>query len=353
MASRPLGIGLLAGGVGLVVLMLAWLAVSGAHGGGIVLGLILLFVLAGPLLGSGAYILSRQPAEARQAAEFASRRRVIDSDRVFRTEIATSLRSLAGGNPVLPAALLGTLADELQSPSHTTAEWQSSVALDDSQLELLGRYDDLVRERVRRLRDDPTDAQAAVRELSQAIDQREDLLLRGRAAPSLDPSVLLRTDAPRQVDLEAIGVGDAVSRDRTDYVVESVASYFAEGQRWKLARLVPSGAEGVPRWLYVGPGGLDVALLDEVSPAETEAAAKGGSSTSGTAVVDVTSRSGTARGVLVTYARSRSGAGLSLVEHWPQDVSHAYAGALLRPGDLEVWPSQAALQPHNAPLSNA
>jgi len=336
--GRALGIGLLAGGGGIVVLMLAWLAVSGAQGGGIVLGLILMLLLAGPLVGAGAYLLSRQQAEARAAAAFGVRRRVIDADRLFRSEIGTSLRALAS-SPALPGPRLRSLADELQSPSHTSAEWQTTVQLDDSQLELLRRYDDLVRERVRRLRDDPSDAEAALRELRQALDQREDLLMMGRSAPSLDPSLLLRAGGPGQVvvDLEAIGLGDAVSRERTNYLVDSVAAYFAEGQRWKLARLAPTSSEPA-HWLYVGPGGQEAALLDEQAAAEMPGAPSGAAA--GTAVVDVTSQAGRAEGVLVSYTRWTDGRRLHLVEQWPDGAHHAYAGSLLRPGDLEVWPSR-------------
>jgi hypothetical protein len=220
------------------------------------------------------------------------------------------------------------------------------VQLDDAHVELLGRYDDLVRERVRRLRDGAGDAEAALRELRQAIDQREDLLLRGRTAPTLQPAELMRTDAPRQVDLESIGVGDAVSRERTNYVVESVAAYFAEGQSWKLARLAPTSDADTPRWLYVGPAGVEAALLDELSPPPAEPLPN-------TAVVDVTSRSGTARGILVTWRRSLQGNQLSLVERWPDNTSHAYSGPLLAPGELEVWPAQANAQAPNATLPSS
>ena len=62
------GLLVLAGAGALSVLMLAWLIVSGARGGGIVLGLILLVVLAGPLGLAGLIMLRRQPAEVRALA---------------------------------------------------------------------------------------------------------------------------------------------------------------------------------------------------------------------------------------------------------------------------------------------
>src|SRR5438270_160293 len=64
MTGRTLAYSLLGGAAILTLLMLAWLAVSGARGGGIVLGLILLVVLAGPLAVAGVVVLQRQPAEA-------------------------------------------------------------------------------------------------------------------------------------------------------------------------------------------------------------------------------------------------------------------------------------------------
>lgn len=339
MGGRPLGLGLVGGGGAIVLVMLLWLFVSGAQGGGIVLGLLLMLVLGGPLIGAGAYVLSQQSREAREAAAFASRRRIADSDRLFRAEIATTLRSLGQA----------AMADELQSPLHASAEWQSTIQLDDGQLALLNRYDDLVRERVRRLRDatNGQPAAAELRDLRQSIDQREDLLLRGRAAPALDASTLMRTEAPRNADLQAISFGDAVSRERANYVVESLAAYFANGQTWKLAHLVPTAGQEPPRWLYVGPGGLDVALLDENAQAQVPERAEA----SGTAVVDVTSSSGTARGVLVTYTRGRAGLNVVLTEEWPDKTRHVYSGSLVGSDELELWPS-ASLQSSNPRMSN-
>ena len=346
-SGRALGLGLLAGAAGIVLLMALWLAVSGARGGGIVLGLLLTLVLAGPLAGGGWYVLSRQSAERASAAAFATRRSVLDADRLFRAEIGDALRRLAD-KPGLPAADLRDLADDLQGSAHRGAAWAETVQLDDAGLERLGRYDDLVRERVRRLRDAASDqpAESAIRELRQALDQREDLLLRGRGAPALDAGQLLRADAPRaeSADLERLSIGDAVTHDTTDYVVENLASYFADGQSWKLARLVATGGETPPAWLYVGPGSLDVALLAEL-PATTDdgppavPGAQLAAAGAGTAVVDVASKAGSARGVLVAYRRFRDPGHLALVERWPDDVRRAYAGSFIKPDDLQVWPA--------------
>jgi hypothetical protein len=52
---------LIAIGVLLVLIELGWLAVSGAHGGGIILGLLILAIVAMPLILVGGYLVSRRP----------------------------------------------------------------------------------------------------------------------------------------------------------------------------------------------------------------------------------------------------------------------------------------------------
>ncbi|MBV9328056.1 MAG: hypothetical protein JO352_30445 [Chloroflexi bacterium] len=344
--GRALGTGLLVGAGGIVLLLLAWLLVGGVGGGGIVLLLLLMLILAGPLAGAGWYILSRQPEEQRAEVAFLRKQRILDSDRVFRAQTAAALRDLAA-DPALPERQLRSLADELQDATHGSAAWQDLVQLDDSGSETLRRYDDLVRQRVRRLRDDPRNAQQGLRELRQAVDQREDLLVRGRVAPGVDPSLLLTSDPAPALSggLEQIGVGDAVSREAVNYVVENVASYFAEGQRWKLARLVPTGPGATVAWLYVGPQAMEIALLDELPSAGDGPVTMSGHAlpevASGTAVADVTGGARTAEGVLVAYRRYREGRSFGLVEHWPDQTSRTYGGSLIDSSDLDVWPASA------------
>jgi hypothetical protein len=62
-SRRLLGYGLLAGSAGIALLMLAWLMTSGVQAGGAVLGLLLLFVLAGPLAAGGYYVLVQGRAD--------------------------------------------------------------------------------------------------------------------------------------------------------------------------------------------------------------------------------------------------------------------------------------------------
>jgi hypothetical protein len=145
--------------------------------------------------------------------------------------------------------------------------------------------------------------------------------------------------------IQHLAPGDAVSSDGTDYVVEGMASYFAEGQGWKLLHLAPAGANANDRWLYVGPAGLELALLDETAPPATEDALPFEGRdlprvTRGTATVDVESQAGSARGVLVSFARYAAHSAMGLVERWPDGASHAYLGRCIKAMDLEVWPAR-------------
>lgn len=344
--GRALGIGLVAAAAGITLLMLVWLMVSGASGGGFVLGLLLVFVLAGPLAGGGWYVLSRQPEEERSAIAFSRKQRVLDADRVFRSETSSTLRSLAN-DPALPARDLRMLADDLQNPAHGTGAWQDLVQLDDNGMQVLQRYDDLVRERVRRLRDHPETAQTGFRELRQAVDQREDLLIRGREQPGVSPTAMLTANTPltSTAAFEQLAVRDAVTYDGSDYIVENLAAYFAEGRRWRLARLVPSRSEGSVLWLYVGPGATEIAMLHEIQPSADGTPQLDGAAlaqvSSGTAVVDVTAGGRTTQGVLVAYQQFRDDNHIAVVEQWPDQVVRAYAGEPVRPSDVEVWPATA------------
>jgi hypothetical protein len=184
-----------------------------------------------------------------------------------------------------------------------------------------------------------------VRELQQALDQRRDLLVRGRRAPSVAPSVLVRAGTPARglPALQELAVRDAVTVEGADYVVEGAAIYFAEGQTWKLLHLAAAGADERGQWLYIGPGGLDVALLDEVASPPTQGLQHDARElrpvASGTATVDLESPAGSARGVLVSFTRYGGNESVGLVEDWPDGARHAYAGKTIHVDDLEVWPS--------------
>jgi hypothetical protein len=346
--GRALGRGLLAGAAVIALLMVLWLVVSGASGGGIVLGLLLLAVIAGPLAGAGWYVLARQPADEREAAMFANKRRVLDADRVFRRDIGAALRSLAD-RPEAPRVRLLELARGVEDGARGPGAWEDAVQLDDSAVETLRRYDDLVWERVRRLRDGVPagDVDGVLTDLQRALDQRQDLLVRGRLAPSIDPTVLLRSEArpAETVDAANVAVGWAVSRDHDDYVVEGLASYFADGKTWTLAHLVSTSSTARSSWLYVGPAATDVALLEELPapPIQADSLEVEGNValplvSSGTAVADVRGGSGTAQGVLVGYRMYQADTRLGLIEQWPDGQVRGYIGRTTDGTDIELWP---------------
>jgi uncharacterized protein DUF4178 len=353
-SRRPLGYGLLGGSAGLTMLLLLWLATSGAQAGGVVLGLVLIFVLAGPLAGAGWYVLARASADVVEERAFVSKQRVVDADKLFRTQLAVELSQLAAA-PGLPAEPLRRLAAQLVLTEHDEIARYEVIQLSDSQVALLKEYDDLVWQRVRWLRDHGganETAREAVAQLQQAIDQRSDLLLRGRQAASVEPSALLEA-SPRaeSTAVEALDVGDAITYEGSDYVVEGLATGFSNGQTWKLAHLVPSGAASHDCWLSVAPGGLNVAWLESLTPpplpAVSHVVVQGTSlplAGSRSAVTRVSSTAGTATGVLVRSWDYRAGSLVGLVEEWADGSVHAYAGRSITPDAVQVWPASHVLE---------
>src|SRR4051812_33347837 len=90
-ALRLLGVGAVVGG-----LLLLWTLATAASGdlraGGIVFALVLVAVLALPPLGVGYYLLRRSAVEERDTGRFEARRRLFESDRLFRQQAASDLR---------------------------------------------------------------------------------------------------------------------------------------------------------------------------------------------------------------------------------------------------------------------
>jgi hypothetical protein len=349
-SRRPLGYGLLAGAAGISILTVAWLATSGARGGGVVLGLLMLFVLAGPLAGAGWYVLGRVRAEVADERAFVSKRRIVEADHLFRAQLAPQLRQLAAAPGPL-ADQLTRMAQDLERRDQEEVAWYDSIELGDAQAAVLRQYDDLVWERVRWLRDHPGPAaaalQKAVADLQEALDQRSDLLVRGHQAPTVAPSQLLRASEPAHdtAAILALAVGDAVSHEGVDYLVEGVATAFSNGQTWKLVHLVSATAGSSDRWLYVSPGGLEVALFDKSAaprPGATQIVVGGISlplEATRSATVRIASKAGAADGVLVSSWSYRSGATIGLVEQWPDGAIQAYSGSVLNAGDIDIWPA--------------
>ena len=242
-SRRIVGVSLLAGAAGIALLMVAWLMVSGVQAGGAVLGLLLLFVLAGPLAGGGYYVLVQRRAEHVQEEQFAGKRRILDADRLFRGELGARLRQLAAA-PGMPTQQLTSLAEVVEQAAQDESAWYDAIQLDDTESALLRQYDDLVWERVRGLGDhagEPTTTLIdAITQLQTAIDQRMDLLVRGRRAPAVAPTALLQAHAAAPAAMANLGLGDAISHDGVDYLVEGVVSSFSDGQTWRLLHVVPT-----------------------------------------------------------------------------------------------------------------
>jgi hypothetical protein len=108
-------------------------------------------------------------------------------------------------------------------------------------------------------------------------------------------------------------------------------------------RLASAGAGEQAPWLYVGPGGLELALLDQTTPTPDARLEVGGRVlrpvASGTATVDVRSQAGAASGVLVVYSRLAAEDAVGLTEQWPDGARHAYVGRKVNASDFEVWPA--------------
>jgi Domain of unknown function (DUF4178) len=348
-SRRMLGVSLLAGSAGIALLMLTWLMISGVQAGGAVLGLLLLFVLAGPLAAGGYYVLVQGRAEHAQEQQFAGKRRILDADRLFRRELAARLRQLAAA-PGMPTQQLTSLAEVVENASQDESAWYDAIQLDDTETALLRQYDDLVWERVRWLGDhagEPTTTLIdAITQLQTAIDQRMDLLVRGRQAPAVAPTALLRAQAAAPEAVATLGLGDAISHDGVDYLVEGVVSSFAEGQTWKLLHLVPSGADAVEHWLSVAPRSLELAWLDNLAemkePGRKEMAYADATLPlvgEQSATAQVETRAGSTPGVLVRSWTYRQGRMVATVEQWPDGAVRAYAGHVLDARQLEVWPA--------------
>jgi hypothetical protein len=354
-SRRPLGYGLLGGAAGLTLLLIAWLATSGAQAGGVVLGLVLVFVLAGPLAGAGWYVLARASADVVEERAFVGKQRVLQADKLFRSGLVLQLRQLAA-MPGFPAEQLHRIAAELEPAGHDEIARYDTIQLTDAQVAILQQYDDLVWQRVRWLRDHGGAGVASVRQamdhLQQAIDQRSDLLIRGLQAPSVAPSVLLQASPKAgSAAVEVLDVADAVTYEGSDYVIEGLATGFADGQTWKLAHLVPSGAGSTECWLSVAPGGLELAWLESLThppqPAAAQIVVQATSlplTDSRSAITHVSSTAGTAPGVLVRSWSYRAGSLVGLVEEWPDGTVHAYGGRSITPDAVEVWPASHILE---------
>jgi DNA-directed RNA polymerase subunit RPC12/RpoP len=77
-SGRVVGTLLVVGGILFGIIGTAWLFVSGARAGGIVLGMVFLAILVLPLLGGGIYLLFRGQSEVKDQAEVQKQRMVLN-----------------------------------------------------------------------------------------------------------------------------------------------------------------------------------------------------------------------------------------------------------------------------------
>jgi hypothetical protein len=366
--NRALGLGLIGLGVVLGGVMLLWLLVTLLAGetspGGAVLGLLLAAVLGLPLIGGGLYVLSRGKLEEAETADFRTQRRTFEGDRMFRAEQARELEQLARRVEGVSQAHAGPLATrlrdlvhDLEEPAYNEASWYEAVQLGRADLDALQRYEDLLSERARLMHELAgrlENGEAVLPELRESIEAWErDLsqraaLLVGRPVPGVAPGDLLSAEpeATASETLARLKIGDAVSRDGTDYLVETSVSYFSSGRTWWLHRLTSERDEA---WLYVSPGGLSLAWLKSAEVAREpgasslvheDSACRLEESTD--AAADVRTRGGPrSGGTVMTWRYECDDGHLLWLERWPERIV-SYSGWPLRPSDLEIWPAEAA-----------
>lgn len=92
-------------------------------------------------------MLSRDAVERVEEQKFVGKRRILQSDHLFRDELSARLSQLAS-KPGLPSDELTRLAQTLKRSIHDEAAWYDTIHLDDAQTGLLAQYDDLVWEQV-------------------------------------------------------------------------------------------------------------------------------------------------------------------------------------------------------------
>jgi hypothetical protein len=343
-------------------IMLLWLLVSVVGGqlspGGAVLGLLLAALLGLPLSAAGVFMLSRSGREAAEAEALRAQHRTLEADRLFRADLARELRQgearlrqLTGQGVAQLADRVRDAATSLERPAYDQAAWYQAVELKGIDLPQLQRYDDLLRGGVGALglqidrleRDDAAlpAARRAFLDFERNLQARTELLL-GRRGPEIAPGGLL--DAvpvgEARAPFASLRVGDAVSKDDDDYLVETSVSYFSRGETHWLHRL---RAERGEVWLYVAPGALSLGWLQPVASPDLPAATsldRGGVSftleDTTLADADVLSSEGQSGGS-VTVWRYRAGEDRMLwVEQW-ESGPRAYEGPLIRPSDLDVW----------------
>jgi hypothetical protein len=361
-SGRMLGTALLAIGVVLALLGVAWMAANAAAGilepGGFVLGLIFLSVFVVPMVLVGLFLRRRGAAEDVDAAAFEQRRRLFERDKIFRQLLqreSSSAGDLLGNmaskseggirESLQWAQIALTGLEEAALEPVREAVWLEANPLDPSDARNLARYDDLLLAGIRRIRDaagegEPTDAAAAqellglARSAQRQFALRQDLVLRGRSLPTSSPLYLLKGEIPDRgrIAPESLRPGAAVSMGAGDYLVTARLTYFAEGREWYALALRGETGE---RRLQVEPG-PDAAFFMEPAKADR---LPGDVEESGTASVSVDGLESKSEGVVVDYRRTRGEDGLTgWWERWPEG-ERTYTGRRIELNELQFWPA--------------
>lgn len=361
-SGRMLGTALLAVGLVLGLLGVAWMAVNAASGaleaGGFVLGLIFLSVLVVPLVLVGWFLRRRGAVEDLEAADFGQRRRLFERDKIFRQVLQREshltgelLGSVAAGLDGQAAQSLrqaqSALAGLREAASEPVKEsvWLEAAPLDPREAGKVARYDDLLLAAIRRIREEAGEGQSLdagaaqgllrlARSAQRQFALRQDLLLRGRGLPAVSPLRLLKGEVPEpgRIAPESLRPGAAVSLGADDYLVTARLTYFAEGREWHALALQGEGGE---RRLQVELEAPAVLFMEPIGAGRLQ----GPVDQSGTASVSVDGLAASAEGVVVDYRRTHEADGRTgWWERWPEG-ERAYVGRGLRVSELQLWPS--------------
>ena len=223
-AGRMLGTALVATGVVLALLGVAWMVADAAAGilepGGFVLGLIFLSVFVVPMVAAGLLLRRRGAAEDVDAAAFEQRRKLFEQDKIFRQLLRREshvtgdlLEGMASGSegkaaePLRQARLALAGLEEAASEAIGEAAWLEAAPLDPRDARNMARYDDLLLAGIRRIREtagggqrpDAATAQELLglaRSAQRQFELRQDLVLRGRSLPASSPLHLLKGEIP-------------------------------------------------------------------------------------------------------------------------------------------------------------
>jgi hypothetical protein len=170
-----------------------------------------------------------------------------------------------------------------------------------------------------------------------------------RKAHAEFPVTMLR---PRSRSIfQPLSIGDAVSHAGVEYVVEDISSNFAEGETSRMVHLVARDGVAGEHWVSISPDGTELAWLDAAASRGTPGAAQLALGAvvlplvSGqTAIVKVWSAGGSTPAAFASVWWYRADRMVATVEQSSDGRVRAYAGRIVEPGRLDVWPAASTEQ---------